>query len=123
MPWTVRIDADRSIVETTYAGFLDEADIHAAATATLRTATAEGITRLLADCTTLEGGHSVFDLYELARTFAADESMRKMREAVLLPATPELREQVGFWESAGRNRGLNVRIFDDRRSATDWLLA
>ena len=123
MPWSVRIDAKHKVVETTYAGFLDDADIRLAAQETLRVTTDAGCTRLLADCTTLEGGQSVFDLYELAKMFDATEAMRGMREAVLLPATPAGRERVSFWETTGQNHGLNVRVFADRKAAMDWLLS
>ena len=45
-----------------------------------------------------------------------------LKEEVLLPKFPESVEHVKFWEDTCSNRGLNVRIFDNRQHALDWLI-
>ncbi|MFZ2449678.1 MAG: hypothetical protein WAW36_04065 [Methylovulum miyakonense] len=42
-----------------------------------------------------------------------------LKEAILLPSLPAPIENVKFWETACYNRGLRVRIFDDRQNALD----
>ena len=78
--------------------------------------------RLLADCTGITGGHSVFDLYYLADAIVDSGLASKLREAVLVPANPAFAETVRFWETTCANRGIDVRTFDDRQQALDWLL-
>jgi hypothetical protein len=43
------------------------------------------------------------------------------KTALLLPANQALWEDVRFYETVCRNRGLNVRIFAARTDAVRWL--
>lgn len=121
MPWNVIAHADLPIVETVYAGTMTGADVGAAAVETLRVATSLGRNRLFADCSALEGGHSIFDLYELSGLDALRQL--QLREAILQPELSSSLEKVRFWETACLNRGVQVRIFADRDEAIRWLLA
>lgn len=122
MPWRVIVCPDHPIVETSYSGLLTPSELTSAVHETLAAAEQEGVNRLLADCTTLEGGHSVVDLYTLAKEVAERGIMWTIREAVLLPRRPDAGEKVRFWETTCINRGFTVRLFDDRQAALDWLL-
>lgn len=66
--------------------------------------------------------HPVADLYFLADALAAAGNVPQFREALLLPSLPDSIEHVRFWETTCANRGLNVRLFDNRQRAIDWLL-
>lgn len=120
MPWKVLAHPDLPIVETTYAGIMTGADVAAAAAETLRVANGLGRNRLFADCSSLEGGHTILDLYDL--TNLEQVSGLRLREAILQPELASAMEMVRFWETACLNRGFTVRIFADRDEATRWLL-
>ncbi len=120
MPWQVKINPDMPVIETCYSGHLSPDELCAAAKETYCQARLLGTNLLLSDCTALAGGHSVFDLYQLAGD-ACIHTGTAMKEAVVLPELPAQKENVIFWETTCRNRGLQVRIFEDRKSALDWL--
>lgn len=123
MAWRCERMSAHPIIETAYVGLLDHAELEAAVRATIELAQRTGTLRFLADCSRLEGGHSIMALYGIANTLSASSAAHGMREALLLPALPKAAEDVRFWETVCRNRGLTVRIFEDRKAAMDWLLA
>lgn len=123
MPWSTNIDPDLPIINTIYWGILTPNELSEAFHETLSLVYMHDRTRILADCTALSGGHSVIDLYYLAEMLASKDINRSLKEAVLLPSVPTSAEKVEFWENACYNRGLKVRMFDNHRVATDWLLA
>ena len=45
------------------------------------------------------------------------------REALLLPAAVAAVEDIRFYETTCRDRGLDVRVFADRDEALAWLVA
>lgn len=107
MPWRVTFEPSGRYVETTFAGVLTPDDLKAAVMATLHECLGRNAPRLLADCSQLEGGHSVVDLYEMASA---------------IPASAVAADTVQFWETTAGNRGLTVQLFQDRHSALAWLL-
>lgn len=123
MVWQCEKLAAHPIIETAYVGLVGQAELESAVRATIDLAGRTGITRFLADCSRLEGGHSILELFGIANTLSASGAFGAMREAVLLPALPTAAEDVRFWETVCLNRGLIVRIFDDRAAAIDWLLS
>jgi hypothetical protein len=122
MPWKISIHPDGPVVETSYSGILTMDELFDAALETLSVAKAHGITLLLGDCSALEGGHSVFNLYDLADRVLATGLDHSFREAVIVPDVPESAQLVKFWETTCINRGITVQIFNDRQRALDWLL-
>ena len=121
MPWYVNLHTDAPLIETTYAGHLTLAAWQGAWQETLRLAERCHYNRLLRDYTALEGQLSLGDLYFFIDTFVSHRRHHALKEAVLL------REQLylnlaGFWETTASNRGLQVRCFDHRQPAIDWLL-
>ena len=122
MPWRVAFEPTGHYVETTFAGLLTPDELKAAVMATLHECQSRNVPLLLADCSTLEGGHSIVDLYEMASAVAASAVVGHLREAVLVPASAVAADSVHFWETAAGNRGLTVQLFQDRESALSWLL-
>jgi hypothetical protein len=122
MPWTARLNSDARIVETTYSGVLTRDDLTSAALETLEVARNSDIWLLLGDCTQLEGGHSITDLYFLAESIATSGLGGRIKEALLLPELPAAAEDVQFWETTCSNRGLRVKVFSQRDLAVKWLV-
>jgi hypothetical protein len=122
MPWKIVYHPVERIVETRYEGTLPPEDLVDAAAHTLATARDHRTQLLLADCTGLTGGHSIMDLYAIADLIESLEPKDRPKEAVLLPRDALSAQDVGFWENLCRNRGILVRVFDDRAAAVAWLV-
>lgn len=122
MPWHTIVHADVSLIETCYVGVLTPMELSTAVEETLNLVRSEKKYRLLADCMTLEGGHSLFDLYAVANMLWSSGLGHKLKEAILLPSLPEAVEAVKFWELTCVNRGVRVQLFTERQSAIEWLL-
>lgn len=123
MPWSVRFVTEQNYVETQYAGVLTGEELRAAVHATLDAGKAAGTHDYLGDCTAMEGGHSVVDLYPLVDLLEASNTARTYREAIILPTLSAPAKDVAFWETAAKNRGFTIRLFTNREEALRWLLA
>jgi hypothetical protein len=77
---------------------------------------------VLTDLRAMTGGHTVVDLFGLVETLRGLGVRQRYRQALVPPGEPSLAESVHFWETAGRNRGLAMRVFDSVPAAEAWLL-
>ncbi|MBX7223065.1 MAG: hypothetical protein K1Y36_24175 [Blastocatellia bacterium] len=84
-------------------------------------ATTKETVLLLGDCSGLAGGHSLVDLFALAKNLGQTDLGFKVKEAVLVAADSPMLSQIQFWETTCFNRGICVRIFQDREEAIAWL--
>ncbi|MFN7913851.1 MAG: hypothetical protein U0Q55_00830 [Vicinamibacterales bacterium] len=123
MPWSVTVDSSAGVVTTVYAGLLPPAVLRQAVAATLQACVEHSCVKLLADCSGLEGGHTVMDLYDAATELGATPGSSLLKEAVLVPLMPDAADTVAFWETAAVNRGIQVKLFTNRDDALVWLLA
>ena len=121
MSWNVSYLPDADAILTVYSGAMTPAELVAAVGATIALGTQQGTRRFLADCTGLAGGHSIVDLYDLAKLIESTGLTRDAREAIVLPQLAAPSEDVRFWETTCRNRGFDVRVFDRMDVAGDWL--
>ena len=123
MPYSVEYLEEQGVVETVYAGALSTAEFNEAVVATADTAAGRLCTRFLSDCRGLEvGEHSpTLDIWALAEFLARLPPGTFEREALLLPAAAAAGEDIRFYETTCRNRGLDVRVFSSRDEALAWL--
>lgn len=121
MPWIAAYRADLDLVETHYQGTLPPDELRAAIVRTVELGLAHGTKRFLSDCSTLQGGHTVMDLYGLASILQSCGLPPHSCEALIMPNLPVAAADVRFWETICRNRGLEVRAFPDHASALAWL--
>ncbi len=122
MAWHIAFDEPTRVVETTYAGLLGIEEIRAAALATLDAGRAHGTHLYLGDCLTLEHAATLFNIYDLVRFYESLPLDFIMKEAILLPLAPDASDDLKFYETTAKNRGYNVRVFNDRAEALRWLL-
>lgn len=108
MPWDCLYHPDTAIIDIRYSGNLSPGDLAASVTRALEVAMENGTNRVLGDCTLMEGGHSVIDLYALAEVVSG-KIRGPLREAVIPPAQQPVAEMVRFWETTTGNRGLVQR--------------
>ena len=123
MPWQVGLHPDHTLAEARFSGRLTADELSTAVHEILEFAVAHNVFHFLADCTSLEGGHSLFDLYGMVDVLLESGHAHEIREALVLPVQPDAMEKVAFWETACINRGINVRVFSDYQGAVDWLIS
>jgi len=123
MPTQILVPEDLPSIEIRYTGVLSAEEVAESVREAVETARRTGRRRFLTDCTGLQGGHSLADLYQLAKEVQPAVATSGFREALLVPETGDdrNRERVLFWETTCRNRGLEVRTFTDRGLALEWL--
>lgn len=88
MPCQIQIHAKPALIEAVYQGALTANELGTAANDIVALIRKHDIHLVLADCTALEGGHTVIDLCALADWLAANHSDLFIKEAVVLPALP-----------------------------------
>jgi hypothetical protein len=123
MPWHAGLHPNLPIIETSYSGVLSRDELAAAFDTTAELVRTTSRTLLLGDCSLLDGGHSLVDLWAHAESLGPGVASLGLKEAVILPGNAAAAGLVKFWETTCLNRGINVRAFSNRSSAVEWLLA
>lgn len=121
MTWTVAVNPLGPFLAVVYTGTVTPEELKQSAAETLDLARSHNIVRVLADTRGLQGGHSLADLYFLSDWLVQKQAFR-LREAVLMPVSAAAQDNARLWETACFNRGLNVKVFNDRDAALTWLL-
>lgn len=121
MTWLVVPPDEGGVILMTVSGRVEPPELQAAFTAAVRTCLEHDRFRVLCDVTALEAGHTVLDMYALVTSLAEAVGSRPYREAVVVGSDPAVLELARFFETASVNRGLHVRVFDDRDAASAWL--
>jgi hypothetical protein len=85
----------------------------------METCIEHGLHQVIADLTGLVGQPGTFSDFQLAN-FAVEQGLPLIKKVGLI-TTPENLEFTTFFETAARNRGLNVRTFVDRDKAIAWM--
>jgi len=121
MTWTVAVNPLGPFLAVVYTGTVTPEELKQSAAETLDLARSHNIVRVLADTRGLQGGHSLADLYFLSDWLIQKQAFR-LREAVLMPVSAAVQDSARLRETACFNRGLNVKVFNDRDAALAWLL-
>lgn len=117
----VRFDEASGVVEMVFAGTQDPQELDTAMTRA-GTLGAEMLTnRYLVDCREIGSAGSAFDVLAVAELLASVPPGVIEREAVVLPRDAAVARDFEFFETACRNRGLDVRVFHDRDEALAWV--
>lgn len=121
LPWHTAYNESLHFIELTYTGTVSKDELIASAAACAALINQHQNSRVLGDCSALQGGHSLADLYYLSE-WVAGLRLPRFREAMILQSEVLSSESVQFWQTTCTNRGLNVRAFEDRETALQWLL-
>ncbi|MDD5361932.1 MAG: hypothetical protein PHN88_07345 [Ignavibacteria bacterium] len=122
MAWQVKYLEDLQIIETIFSGYMKKQELFAAIESAIAESQKMNATKFLSDCSCLEGGHSLFDLYEKANELFSSGLSKNLKEAIILPALSIQHDKVDFWKTVSNNLGFNVRVFQDRDEAIEWLM-
>jgi len=119
---TVTYSDEIDSVVVTYVGFASPEEIQETIRDALALAVERQCRRFLVDASELQHrGGTLVDTYELPQVFEHFPDIRKYKDAIILPRRHAEAQDLKFFETTTRNRGYNVRVFSDRRSAVDWL--
>lgn len=121
MPWSTSYSPEVDAVVTTYVGLISPESLKQAVEGTMALGLEKGTSKFLADCTALEGGHSIVDLYFISKLLEEAGVSRTFREAIVLPHLQSAGDEVRFWETTCWNRGMDVWIFRTTAEAVGWL--
>jgi hypothetical protein len=121
MAVSVAYSEEAGVVDMVFEGTLGAAEIDDALTRAGVTAAENLTNRFLVDCRDMPAGGSAFDVLALAEVMASFPPGLIEREAILLPEDTAAAEEMEFFETACRNRGLDVRVFRERDEALAWL--
>jgi len=121
MPNTTSYLEDLGIIETKYSGIPTLESLEITIQECFRIAREKSTFLFLGDCTELSGGGSPLDMYQMARMYEEIPESRLVKEAIILPISDKGIEDMKFYETTTRNRGFNVRLFNNRQTAIDWL--
>lgn len=75
-----------------------------------------GIDKVLVNAGKIASIPSISEMFELAKEFP-----RSIRIAVLLSENQMLREGMQFGQTVAHNRGINIRLFELKSDAIEWL--
>lgn len=125
MGWKVEYDEALGIVVDTYIGRNTGKDFTEVAEKRIALGKEKGTLMTLIDASKLETDISTtFDVYDIAdRLYAEQKNRIKWRIAVIVPESSKARDQVGFFVTMCKNRGLVMEEFAQRKDALNWLLA
>jgi hypothetical protein len=112
---------EHAVVEARFFGHVTSADVTEAFTECVLMSMQTDIWLVLADCTDLVWSPTITDLKDLVDALGALGVTERFREALVQPTDVTAAVSVGFWETAGVNRGLAMQSFRSREDAIAWL--
>ena len=122
MPYTMKYDDALGIIELVYKGPTSGCDLKESTSEAILLARQSNTLRCLIDVSGMDLKASLSDIIGLpAKQYEEEDLSRQSRVAILLPASYETTAAVRFFETACYNRGWQMRIFPERRSAVAWL--
>jgi hypothetical protein len=114
---------DEGLIEMVFGPAFTLDELYRSVSDTKDLALAHDCHRFLVDTRDVTQHGDSFDILQLAESLSSMPPGSIEREAVLPPAVGVEATDFAFFETAARNRGLNVRIFTTREDALAWLTA
>ena len=122
MAWRIEFDENRRVIGLTYAGRVSEKDVRDSSIAAISMIGERSTRNIMSDFTDVtQLDMSVVGVFELPKSYPALGLSGPFREAIVSPKQSSVRERADFYETVCVNRGYDVRIFELRAPALDWL--
>ena len=121
MPWKQEIKDGGLLLEVTYEGTFEAAELRATTVEIVDLLIARNIQRLVLDCHQAHFNVPTIAVYQLPELYDAKGLSRQVRAAVVKPHDGYHLEIFEFYEDVCRNRGYFVMLFDNAAEARYWL--
>ncbi len=121
MPWETRYLPEEKIIEIIFEGTFTLTSLAKILDNVLELVEKEHAYLVLGDCQKIEHSNTAFNIYDIPKEYENRQVNRRIREAMILPVDKDARQNVEFYETVCRNRGFNVRVFETREAALNWL--
>ncbi len=121
MSWTIEYLAEKEMVLLVLTGDIVDEDCGPQVADGVRLLYQHECTRVLVDCSEAVPRTSLPNLYRLPDYATELKAPWNVRVAIVLPRAPFQTEKFEFLALVSRNAGYDVRLFDGRQSAEDWL--
>ena len=127
MEYTVQLKEDLNLILATASGEWESQTDNAMVRAIMETVDASGSMKVLLDIRELRFHHPLLRVFERAQEVKQQRQEFKnvsRKVAIVYPAEdPKIDENLTFFETVARNRGLPYRAFKDMEDAMGWLLS
>ena len=122
MTYQLEIVEKNGYVIAVLAGVRTPETLVAAASETTTFCRDRGHTRLLINLRRMSGGLDTMQTFEVAgHGIPNQKHVRDLVRSAILDHTENI-DRIRFFETVAINRGLNVKVFDDKERAIEWLL-
>ena len=122
MPWSVNYNPSLDIIEEVFYGLVATSELIEATSKRISLQKDTSITKILNDVSDIKLEASVIDVLNFPdKQYPEEKVDRKTCMALILPKCSKARDMAEFFMTASLNRGWNVRPFEERQSALDWL--
>ncbi|MGD9161150.1 MAG: STAS/SEC14 domain-containing protein [Desulfobacteraceae bacterium] len=122
MSWHINYNEESRIIEITYSGNVTGQDIREATVRRISLQTETGATLILADASQSQEGPPLINVYDLPdRIYPEHDARRDTRIAFILPTHSKAKELAHFFQTAAKNRGWTIELFEERKDAFSWL--
>ena len=121
MPWRVEFAPEKDAIVVTSSGEIRDEDARAQVEETIRLLKQNQASAVLADYADALSEVSLPSLYRLPDYYSQVGAPWHARVAVVLPRTRYRLESYQFFELVCKNAGYNVKLFEAREAAENWL--
>jgi hypothetical protein len=121
MPWTTRHAEANQVLVVGYHGKITAEELEEANQHAMGQLMERKVDKVMVDCSAARAEMPILDVYKLPDLYVAEDMSRMIRVALILPMDGYRREVYEFYEDVCRNRGFQVRLFDDGDTAWEWL--
>lgn len=112
---------DINAIEVVYSGRVTIEEVHDAFEKAVEMSTHHQVMLFLVDCSGLQPVGSMFNIYELAAELEKIPNVRHLKGSIILPLEQQSAEELKFFETTAKNRGLYVHVFSSHDDAIKWL--
>lgn len=121
MTCSSKFNTEINAIEIVYSGRITIDDIRETFKKAVELSYQHRVTAGLIDCLYLHPIRSIINIYDLAAEIEKIPNIRMLKGGIILPVSQQSAEELKFFETTARNRGLNVRVFPDRDDTIKWL--
>lgn len=121
MSCTSTFREDINAIEVVYSGQVTIEEVHEAFKNAVALSYHHQVMLFLIDCSDLQPVGSMFNIYELASVLEKIPNVRQLKGSIILPLQQQSAEELKFFETTAKNRGLHVHVFPSREDAIKWL--